>query len=157
MVTAIPLTHRRAAKLASPHHECIVEHPTLLEILHQCRSGLIDFACRSDHVLLDATVVCVGDFVTMLHTITELPSCMWCADASTLPLHEPIRIQFMPLHAGIPLKVQSVCLPFVLVKRPFGDQQTLDVRQCRFARIDREYATEAWKAHKKHRSKRKRK
>ena len=101
--------------------------------------------------------ICVGDFVTMLHTITELPSCMWCADASTLPLHEPIRIQFMPLQAGIPLKVQSVCLPFVLVKRPFGDQQTLDVRQVRFARIDREFATEAWKAHKKRRSKRKRK
>lgn len=101
--------------------------------------------------------ILVGDFVTLLHTITELPSCLWCADASTLPLDEPIRIKYLPLEAGIPLKVKAVCLPFVLVKRPFGDRQTLDVRECRFARIDPQFASAAWKAHRKQSSKKKRK
>ena len=97
-----------------------------------------------------------GDFVTKLHASTELPSFLWCADASTLPLHEPIRFQFIPVGAGIPLKVKCVCLPFVLVKRPFGDARTLDVRQCRLARLDREYAAAAWKEYRKAKSKRRR-
>ena len=96
-----------------------------------------------------------GDFVTMLHVICELPSFLWCADASTQPLHEVIRIQFLPAEGGVPLKVESVCLPFVLVKRPRGDQRTLDLRRCRLARLDRAYASAAWKAYEKGRSKRK--
>lgn len=95
----------------------------------------------------------VGDYVTFLQTVTELPSCLWCADATTLPFDQPVRIRFMPVPAGIPLKVKAVCLPFVLVKRPSGDHETLDVRQCQLARIDGRFAVSAWKAYKKKGSK----
>jgi hypothetical protein len=96
-----------------------------------------------------------GDFVAILHVVCELPSFLWCADASTLPLGEPVRVQFAPEHGGVPLKVKSVCLPFVLVKSPFGDTRSLDVRRYRLARLDKSYATTAWKAHKTARSRRK--
>ena len=96
-----------------------------------------------------------GDFVSRLHVTAEIPSFLWNADASMLPCHEPIRIQFLPRGAGIPLKVKSVCLPFVLVKLPGGKRRTLDLRECRLARLDRTYAAAAWKAYKKGRAKRK--
>jgi hypothetical protein len=97
-----------------------------------------------------------GDFVTLLHFVCELPSYLWCADATTMPVDEPVRIQLIPASAGQPLKVQAICLPFVLVKRPSGKQRTLDVRQCRLARLDWSFATATWKASKKGKSKRKR-
>jgi hypothetical protein len=96
-----------------------------------------------------------GDFVSMLHEIAELPSFFWCADATVLPANELIRIQYVPEGGGIPMKVKSVCLPFVLVKSPFGDQRTLDVRQCRLARLDGNYARTTWKSYKKSRGGRK--
>ena len=96
-----------------------------------------------------------GDFVTLLHFVCELPSYLWCADAATMPVDEPVRIQLIPANAGLPLKVQAICLPFVLVKRPSGKQRTLDVRQCRLARLDSAFATATWKASKRRRSGRK--
>ena len=98
-----------------------------------------------------------GEFVSMLHEIVELPSFLWTADASVLPVDEPIRIRYVPEGGGIPMKVEAVCLPFVLVKLPVGGQQALDVRQCRLARLDRTYARTTWKMYRKFYSKRKRK
>jgi len=94
-----------------------------------------------------------GDFVTLLNVTYEVPSYYWDADAMTLPRDEPVRIRFVPESGGVPLKVRNVCLPFVLVKAPNGERQTLDVRKCRLARLDRAYAADAWKAYKKARSK----
>lgn len=97
-----------------------------------------------------------GDFVTWLYVMAELPSFLWNADASTLPVEDPIRIQLVPEDGGIPMKVKSVCLPFILVKLPEGEKQSLDVRQCRLARLDRAFAKATWKALGKSRLKRKR-
>jgi hypothetical protein len=90
-----------------------------------------------------------GEFVTPLHVIAELPSFFWCGDGWTLPHDEPVRIRFTPTSDGLPLKVKSVCLPFVLVKQASGGRQTLDLRKCQLARLDRRYAKRAWKAYKK--------
>jgi hypothetical protein len=98
-----------------------------------------------------------GDFVTLLTVTYEVPSYFWNADASTLPRDEPVRIRFVPESGGMPLKVQGVCLPFVLVKGPRDERCTLDVRKCRLARLDRTYAAKAWRAYKKARPKRCRK
>lgn len=95
-----------------------------------------------------------GDFVTQLSVTCELPSFLWDADAATMPRDEPVRIRFVPECGGVPLKVRSVCLPFVLVKLPNGERQSLDVRKCRLARLDRAYAADAWKAYKKAKPKR---
>jgi hypothetical protein len=91
----------------------------------------------------------LGDFVTPLFVIAEVPSYWWCADDWSLPRGEPVRIRFMPPCDGVPLKVKSVCLPFVLVKTPAGEQSTLDMRKCQLARLDKSHAKRAWKAYKK--------
>jgi hypothetical protein len=96
-----------------------------------------------------------GDFVTPLYVTAELPSFLWHADAATLPLDDPIRMQFVPPDGGVPMKVKSACLPFVLVKLPTGKQQVLDVRLCRLARLDPGYAAVIWKTQRKKRAKRK--
>lgn len=93
----------------------------------------------------------VGDYVMMLHTLSELPSCFWSADAVTLSIAEPVRIQYLPSPIDRPWKVDEVCLPFVLVKQPVGSKEILDVRQCRLARVDRRFAKAAWQTKKKSR------
>jgi hypothetical protein len=90
-----------------------------------------------------------GDFVTPLSVIAEVPSYYWRADAWSLPVDQPVRIRFTSSCDGLPLKVKSVCLPFVLLKQATGQPLTLDLRQCQLARLDRRYAKRAWKACKK--------
>jgi len=90
-----------------------------------------------------------GDYVTPLFVIAELPSFWWCTDTWNHPLEEPVRIRFTPSAQGTPLKVRSVCLPFVLVKTAAGEQSTLDLRNCQLARLDAAHAKRAWKAFKK--------
>jgi hypothetical protein len=90
-----------------------------------------------------------GDFVTVLYITYELPSFLWCADSFRIPHDEPVRLQFLPEDGGAPLKVRAVCLPFVLVKTSANQHRTLDLRKCRIARLDPEFAKTAWKAGKK--------
>lgn len=91
----------------------------------------------------------LGDYVTPLYVIAELPSFWWGANAWEHPPNEPVRIRFMPRDQGAPLKVRSVCLPFVLVKSPTATQAMLDLRTCQLARLDHAHAKRAWKAFKK--------
>ncbi|MDB5335408.1 MAG: hypothetical protein JWN70_1027 [Planctomycetaceae bacterium] len=94
-----------------------------------------------------------GDYVAVLHVVCELPSFLWCSDSSTVRLDEPVRVPFMPKQGGVPLRVRSVCLPFILVKAPSGTLRILDVRRQLLARLDRAYARIVWKACKKSREK----
>ena len=84
--------------------------------------------------------LCAGDFVAILNEIYEYPSYLWQSDSFALPPHEPVRVQWQAVEKGLPLKIVDVCLPFVLVKRPCGQHQTLDVRRCQFVRLQRRYA-----------------
>lgn len=90
-----------------------------------------------------------GDFVTPLHMIAEVPSYYWMADDWKLAVNEPVRIRFTPTSDGLPLKVQSICLPFVLVGLACGHRLTLDVRKYQLARLDRQFAKSVWKSQKK--------
>jgi hypothetical protein len=90
-----------------------------------------------------------GDFVTPLCVVAEVPSWFWFCDSWNLPVNEPVRIRFTSSGDGLPLKVKSVCLPFVLVKNADGDCTTLDLRKHQLARLDSGFANHAWKAHKK--------
>ena len=90
-----------------------------------------------------------GDFVALLHVTYEFPSFFWDCDAILLPHDQPMRMLLIPDNAGLPLKVKSVCLPFVLAKSPAGERKTLDLRKCRLARLDRAYANTAWRACRK--------
>jgi hypothetical protein len=90
-----------------------------------------------------------GDFVTPLYVVAEVPSYWWFEDDWSLPRHQPIRIRLTPPCEGAPLKVRSVCLPFVLVKMAAGDDRSIDLRNCQLARLNTRHAKRAWKAFKK--------
>ena len=100
--------------------------------------------------------ICAGDYVARLYEIKEFPSWFW-EDGICPDREELVRIQYTPEDGGIPLKVKSVCLPFVLVKDPRAQRFTLDVRQVKLARLDREFAKMAWNMLRAPRTKRKRK
>ena len=87
-----------------------------------------------------------GDHVALLNVVYELPSFFWCDDAALMPPDQPVRIQFTPGNGSAPLKVKSVCLPYVLVKHPDGRKFTLDIRRSKLARLGRRFAKVAWKA-----------
>lgn len=93
--------------------------------------------------------ILVGDYVSLLHVFYDLPSFLWCGDSTLQRRDETVRICYLPETGGVPFKVKSICLPFVLVKKSDGTQQTLDVRKVRLARLDRCYSKAAWKATKK--------
>jgi hypothetical protein len=87
-----------------------------------------------------------GDFVAILHEITEWPSFFWCcADPQLLPPEELVRLVTRSSDAGTPLKVKAISLPFVFVRKPCGGHLTLDVRQHRLVRLSAEYARAVWK------------
>lgn len=87
-----------------------------------------------------------GDYVAILHEIVEWPSFFWTCDPQLLPPSEPVRLQSRSPDGGTPLKVKSICLPFVFVKNPCGEHRILDVRRHRLVRLAREYAEAVWKA-----------
>jgi hypothetical protein len=98
-----------------------------------------------------------GDFVTPLFTITELPSFWWSGESWNIPHDQPVRIRLTYNCDGMPMRVKSVCLPFVLTKSPAGEQNTIDLRKCQVARLGHGYAKRAWKAYKKSAAQRKKK
>jgi hypothetical protein len=86
-----------------------------------------------------------GDFVGILHETIELPSFHWSCDGQLLPPDELVRLVYQPPTGGTPLKVKAICLPFVFVKDPSGQHQTLDVRRQQLVRLTRSYARLVWK------------
>ncbi len=87
-----------------------------------------------------------GDYVTRHDVIVEIPSFMWCGDATLLPPHEPVRSMYRANDAGEPLRVAAVCVPYVLVRPVRGRQFVLDLRKVRLARLDLAFGMQAWMA-----------
>lgn len=86
-----------------------------------------------------------GDFIAVLSEIIELPSYFW---TETMPAgrSELVRIRRLPTEDRAPLKVKAICLPFVFVKLPSGQFQTIDVRLASLARLEKGYARAVWKS-----------
>jgi len=57
-----------------------------------------------------------------------------------------VRLRLIPEHAGQPLKVIAICLPFVYAKTSKGEVTTVDTRQMQLVRLDRKCAKVVWKA-----------
>jgi hypothetical protein len=69
----------------------------------------------------------VWDYVAVLKEIIEVPSFHWF-DTALCKRDELVRMQCIPTGSGVPLKIKAVCLPFVFVKQPLGQCETIDVR-----------------------------
>ncbi len=85
-----------------------------------------------------------GDYIAVLSEIVELPSFLW---SETLPggRGELVRLRRLPTEDRAPLKVKAICLPFIFVKLPSGQFETIDVRLVNLVRLERGYARTAWK------------
>lgn len=88
-----------------------------------------------------------GDYVAVAHVTLQFPTFLWCgADPVTLPPDKPVQITFLPHADKGPLKVTSICLPFVLCKNIEGDSKMFDLREVQFLRLDSEFGKVAQKA-----------
>jgi hypothetical protein len=97
--------------------------------------------------------VCAGQYVAVLRITYEVPSYVWRGCEAFGDPSELVRISMMPDEAAEPLKVKAVCLPFVLVRSPSGQERALDVRRFHLARLDDRFARAAWKASKPRKTK----
>jgi hypothetical protein len=102
----------------------------------QCRTTVAATVAGED--------VSCGDYLTLLSTMCEMPSLMW--DDAMLPPNELVRLRVVPADAGVPLKVFSICLPFVYAKTAAREVRTLDLRRQQVARLDPAAAKEVWGA-----------
>ncbi len=81
----------------------------------------------------------------VLSQMVEVPSFLW---NETLPTgrSELVRLTIVPTDERPPRRVKAICLPFVFVKLPCGQHQTIDVRLTSLVRLERSYARKVWKA-----------
>jgi hypothetical protein len=89
-----------------------------------------------------------GDRVAILTEVVEFPSFYWF-EGSLGERDELVRVRCIPAGSGLPLKVKAICLPFVLVKTPSGDRETVDVRKVQLVRLNKGYAKEVIRYHRK--------
>jgi hypothetical protein len=90
-----------------------------------------------------------GNFVAVLSELVEFPSFFWC---DSLPGNrtELVRVRFLPT-SSMPLKIEAICLPFVFVKSPLGQRETLDIRRVQLVQLEKRYAKTVWKQLRKQR------
>jgi len=92
-----------------------------------------------------------GQMVAVFNVIEEVPSFLWCQDSGSSTAGTMVSVRMRSPDSGIPLKVVTVCLPFVLLKDPQGNHRTEDLRGRELVRLDPEYARLVWKHLRKQR------
>ena len=85
-----------------------------------------------------------GDYIAILSEIVELPTFFWC-DSSAYERDELVRLRRLPTRDRVPMKIKAICLPFIFVKLPHGQFQTIDVRLASLVRLDKAYGKTVWK------------
>jgi hypothetical protein len=94
----------------------------------------------------------VDDYVSVLNEIVEIPSFLW-PDSTPNAEDAIVKVKYQATESGLPLKIKTICLPYVYVKSPYGQSQTLDVRQVQLVRLKKRYSKTIWKDLKKNRKK----
>jgi len=85
----------------------------------------------------------VGQFVAVTAMFCQfLP-----ADRDLRPseVMDAARVRAIPADAGQPLRVEGVCLPFVLVRCPDGAAWTLDTRRHQITRLPKRFGKDAFR------------
>ena len=91
----------------------------------------------------------VGDHVAVTETIHQLPTYCWCGlDAYQHPPDELIRLTVRPQDGHQPLKIKSICLPWVLCKTIDGKHIVHDLRQTQLSRLDPGFVAAVHKSYK---------
>lgn len=85
-----------------------------------------------------------GQYITLLREVHEFVN-LWAASDPLIKRDLLLRAEFIAEDAGLPLRVVSVCLPFVLAEAPNQKHRTLDTRRYAIARLDENYARKAMK------------
>jgi hypothetical protein len=85
-----------------------------------------------------------GDFVAIFTITVEWPP-FYFGDFN----REIVRTVHMPCDAGKPLRVDAVCLPFILVIDHKDEPATIDLRRSRVVRLTPRYAEKVIKRFKK--------
>lgn len=85
-----------------------------------------------------------GQFVAVHRQKGQL---VWLScDSVTSPQAQVLEVDYIPDHAGRPLKVKQVCLPYVQVKTPRRKLRMIDTRMVQLVELSPAYGKAVWKA-----------
>lgn len=77
-----------------------------------------------------------GDYVALLTRTYELPSYLWNDAFKT----DVVRLRLTAPDSGRPMKVRSICLPFVHVSCGRKKRKIVDLRTAQIVRVGKKYA-----------------
>jgi len=83
-----------------------------------------------------------GEYISVLQVLHEECS-LFSTDERFWERREPRRMYYLPGTIK-PLRIVSVCLPYVLVEKPGGQHKTLDARRYRLARLTEQFGRAAF-------------
>jgi hypothetical protein len=83
-----------------------------------------------------------GQYVSVLDEFQEWPSFLWnsCEVGNDPSQNALVRVRVKSPRAGIPLKVRSICLPFIQVQSPDRQTEVLDLRKVQLVLLTDDYA-----------------
>lgn len=111
----------------------------------RCKTKKSPSASRSERSAraLAPEDVRVGDGVTVSHVTVQILA------AEDPPLGDDqnrlLHARMIPDCAGVPLRVQEVCLPFVVVRSPFGGSGVIDLRRHHLFWLEDRFTRRAFK------------
>lgn len=111
-------------------------------------------SCHSSSlVITDSTVAAkvvhpedleVGDYVSYESSRYQCPSFLWnCTDPTLLPPERIVEMKLLPSDDNYPMKVESICLPFVLCKKHDKQPELVDVRRADLFRLSKKFSKSA--------------
>lgn len=84
-----------------------------------------------------------GDYVAALQVVNEH---LWPMFGSDEKPPRMFRVLAWPGHDWMPMQVEDICLPFVMLKTPRGKHWVLDTRQCRLGRVSASFGRRLFEA-----------
>jgi hypothetical protein len=84
----------------------------------------------------------IGDYIAIMSTVVEWPPFFFDQPFGRVDV---VRTHHLPCSGGEPLKVQAICIPFLLVRNHKDEHTTIDLRRHRIAKLSEAFGKKASK------------
>ncbi len=76
--------------------------------------------------------VCVGDYVVVMHESYDFVSMSCFSDTDSMKVE---RVTVLPNQTKSPVRIEAVCVPFLMVKAVGGKRTMVDMRRVQLAQV----------------------
>ncbi len=94
--------------------------------------------------------VCVGDYVVVMHESYDFVSMACFSDADSTKVE---RVTVLPNETKPPVRIEAVCVPFLMVKAVGGKRTMVDMRRVQLGQVSSRFGRSVFAALRPKRSK----